>query len=111
MVADEVFCRGVLLILEKIFGWNPMIKLGCMQFWYLQSIFVVVLLWPIVRLLLSNKWTAIALIGILFAGWIGVYHYWYGTAMCAGNYLWLCLGALVGVRFGSLEVCRCRGNV
>ena len=27
-------------ILARVFGWNPWVRLGCMQFWYLQAVFV-----------------------------------------------------------------------
>ena len=89
--------------LEKIFGWNPMIKLGCMQFWYLQSIFVVVLLWPIVKMLMSRWWTAAVVLAVLFSGWIHVYRYWLGMAMCPGHFLWICVGVLAGLKLDDFK--------
>ena len=88
--------------LSRVFGWNPMVQLGCMQFWYLQSIFVFLLVWPIVRLVLSNRFSAFVLIAVLFSGWIHVYRYWLGMAMGPGNYLWLCIGASLALYGGRL---------
>lgn len=92
----------VIDILSRVFGWNPMVRLGCMQFWYLQAIFVFLLVWPIVRLVMSNRFSAFVLIVVLFSGWMHVYHYWLGMAMGPGNYLWLCIGASLALHGGRL---------
>ncbi|MBR3820263.1 MAG: acyltransferase, partial [Kiritimatiellae bacterium] len=95
--AGRLSDEGSLVLAEKIFGWNTMSRLGCMQFWYIQAVFVFLLLWPAVSMLMRNRWTVVALFSVLFAGWIGMYRYHLGQAMQAGNFLWMCCGAAAGM--------------
>lgn len=91
-----------LQIMEKIFGWNPLVRLGCMQFWYLQAIFIFLLLYPIVFWVLKRQSLAILWFVVLLCGWFKVYRYWYGMPLCAGNFLWLSIGAYVGLHYTAV---------
>ena len=97
VLAGKSVIGGVLELSERVLGWNPMVRLGCMQFWYLQAVFVFLIAWPLVRIVLERWWSAALLLSVLFMGWIDLYRYDFGHAMQASNFLWMSCGAVVAV--------------
>lgn len=97
VVAGRLDGEGLYGLLEKVFGWNTTVRLGCMQFWYLQAVFVFLIAWPVLRPLFDRWWSAAMLIIVLFLGWVDFYSYDLGHAMQASNYLWMSCGAVTAV--------------
>ena len=94
MIAGRLPDAEFNVVMQKIFGWNPVVRLGCMQFWYIQAVFVFLLLWPVTKMFFKRKLLTVLLVLVLFAGWLDLYKYYSGQALQAGNYLWMCCGAI-----------------
>ena len=92
-----------LSIMATIFGYDPYVRLGCMQFWYLQTVFIYALAAPLILPLLRNKLHGVVLICVFFAGWIGTFWYYLPLPLAAGNFLWLAVGSWVGFRMRDAD--------
>ena len=88
---------------DAIFGWNPYVRLGCMQFWYLQSVFIYLLLSPVVLAVLRSRAGAALLIAGLAAGWLGTFWYYLPLPLALGNYMWMVVGSYVGMNKGAMK--------
>ena len=95
--------KGFGAITAKILGYDPYVRLGCMQFWYLQTVFIYVIAAPLILPLLRNKWYGLTLIGIFLAGWIGTFWYYLPLPLAAGNFLWLAVGSRIGFRMRDAD--------
>ena len=91
-------CGGLGAISAKILGYDPYVRLGCMQFWYLQTVFIYMFASPLILPLLQNKWHGLVVICVFFAGWIGTFWYYLPLPLAAGNFMWLTVGSWVGFR-------------
>ena len=86
-------------LLSKVFGWDPYERLGCMQFWYLQT----VILWVVVSvvvlpLLYGRRWLQIGATGALFVVWaLGLVYL--PLPLAIGNFLWLMVGSVLGLNY------------
>jgi surface polysaccharide O-acyltransferase-like enzyme len=89
---------GADFILARILGFNPYVRLGCMQFWYLQTVFIYVLASPLLFIILQKRWPGLGLICLFFVGWMGTFWYYLPLPLAAGNFLWLSVGTWIGFR-------------
>ena len=53
-----------------VVGVNPFFEIGCMQFWYLRTLFIVILISPVAFQAMRIRGIAIAVLSVLFALWI-----------------------------------------
>lgn len=83
-------------LLSKVFGWDPYGRLGCMQFWYLQTVIMwVVTSIVVLPLLYGRRWLQIGATGVLFVGWtLGIIYL--PRPLAIGNFLWLMFGSALG---------------
>ena len=83
-------------LLSKVFGWNPYERLGCMQFWYLQTVILwVVATVVVLPLLYGIRWLQIVGTGVLFVVWVSGIVY-LPLPLAIGNFLWLMVGSVLG---------------
>ena len=86
-----VFCS------EKIFGWNPVVTVGCKQFWYLQCLMLVFIASPLLTWVAVRLRVAVAGVAILFCLWcldVGKSLPYYLHPKC---FLWLMTGMMIAV--------------
>ena len=95
--------KGFGAITAKILGYDPYVRLGCMQFWYLQAVFIYVLAAPLILPLLRNKWQGVALICFFLVGWVSTFWYYLPLPLAAGNFMWLAVGSWVGFRMRDAD--------
>lgn len=86
-----------------IFGWNPYVRLGCMQFWYLQSVFIYLLLSPVILAALRSRAGAALLIAGLAAGWLCTFWYYLPLPLALGNYMWMAVGSWAGMNKDAVK--------
>ena len=81
------------VIFQKIVGTNPYIGTACIQFWYLQTVIVWVLLSPITMPVLRRNIFAIPIIFLLIFSWILNYRC-VPYAISPWAFLWLTVGTM-----------------
>ena len=86
-------------LLSKVFGWDPYERLGCMQFWYLQTVILwVVATVVVLPLLYGIRWLQIVGTGVLFVVWVSGIVY-LPLPLAIGNFLWLMVGSVLGFNY------------
>lgn len=80
------------VLCAKVFGYNPYMRLGCMQFWYLQSVILFVLLSPFAAFAMRRRWTRIFLFGGLICGMMWNHFHYLPLPLAISNYFWMCVG-------------------
>lgn len=88
---------GQKIDIAAVFGYNPYVRLGCMQFWYLQSVFIYLLLSPLVFSILRHRAGAVLLVSGLALGWMGTFWYYLPLPLALCNYMWMVIGSLAGM--------------
>ena len=84
---------GIARLSAKVFGWNLYERIGCSQFWYLQTVLIWVLISPVAILLLRRIMIAVTVILFLAWGW-AVNLMQFPRALAIGNFLWLSIGTV-----------------
>ena len=88
--------KGFVDVAERILGYNVFVYPSCMQFWYLQSLFIVILIAPFLLSILRSKCISIML--LLFC-LIGVATNNYGINLPQPlfliNFFWMFVGAIL----------------
>lgn len=84
---------GIAQLSAKVFGWNLYERIGCSQFWYLQTVILWVILSPVAILLLRRIVIAVPLTLFLAWGW-AVNLMQYPHPLAIGNFLWLSMGTM-----------------
>lgn len=80
-------------LFAMVFGWNLWERVGCSQFWYLQTIMVWMLVSPLALLVLKQKILAVLTLAFLIWGW-AVNLLRYPHPLAVGNFLWLSIGTV-----------------
>lgn len=83
-------------IIGKIFGFNPYIRLGCMQFWFVQTLIYWIIASPVVFWTLRNRWFSFAAIAVIMGLWI-VNPCYLPQAIAFESFLWLLVGSVVAL--------------
>lgn len=94
--------KGFGNLTERIFGWHPVVDVACMQFWYLKTLFVMILLAPVILFMVRKAWWAV--LALCFAGWItNDFGLAFPQALRLFNFFFIVLGIALGYHVGLVE--------
>ena len=81
---------------ERILGWNLFVKPACMQFWYLQTLFVFILLAPVFILIFRRRiFGCVTLVLLLILS----FYFKLTQVLQLSNFFFISLGVLLGFNF------------